>query len=372
MAAWFKWINNYDIHRILKGSRVIKFKIVHWLHWSKTKPDLDPVCDRRGRDPATLDTFWQPIFGTFSKIFTKGLVSLNQASNTVLTLRSLLARDWRYWNGKTQHLQHTVTGSESSCTTSSWTRSTTHSGDRQDISQYLAGFFDYMSTMWRSIVLLAAALIFFFIGLYQQHQHHSFSGLCGWSLADCQPLTENATHSPMPHLPQMRIWLSWADWLWEFGSTSWQTEQQGSSPGTPATRWLDAKMWVREGLIVITPPPVWESVGQSDSRSVSRSVSQSVSMSHRAGCPSRGPRTWSCPQMWQSSSVGRCWSVHQSQHSFNQHSHQCVCVCRVSVLEGVPAGSCPGNRAHQTSGRERTGPRSDWTPPPPPDSGHFL
>lgn len=43
----------------------------------------------------------------------------------------------------------------------------------------------------------------------------------------------------------------------------------------------------------------------------------------------------------------------------------CVCVC---VL---PAVSCPGNRVHLTSGREQTDPHSGWTPPPPPDSGHY-
>lgn len=66
---------------------VIQFKIGHQSQWSKVRPskirpDLDPISDRCGRDPATLLhmfracpmilTFCQSIFATFSKIFGKG------------------------------------------------------------------------------------------------------------------------------------------------------------------------------------------------------------------------------------------------------------------------------------------------------------
>lgn len=101
---------------------VIQFKIVHRLHWSKTrlskiKPDLDPTCDRCRQDPATLlhmfwtcpklYTYWVNIFETFSKTFGERIepspfialfgvapenIIINKRMNTVLAFGSLLAR----------------------------------------------------------------------------------------------------------------------------------------------------------------------------------------------------------------------------------------------------------------------------------------
>ena len=86
--TWHKIIQGIFSSSICLRHAVIQFKIVHRLHWSKVRlskinADLDPTCDRCGRDPATLFhmfwtcpklcTFWQPIFETFSKIFAKKL-----------------------------------------------------------------------------------------------------------------------------------------------------------------------------------------------------------------------------------------------------------------------------------------------------------
>ena len=62
---------------------VVQFKVAHRLHWSKARlswinSDVDPTCDRCIQAPATLlhmfwtcprlFTFWQSVFGTFTKI----------------------------------------------------------------------------------------------------------------------------------------------------------------------------------------------------------------------------------------------------------------------------------------------------------------
>lgn len=84
--TWLKIIRGIFSSSICLRHAVIQFKIVHRLHWSKVrlskiKADIDPTCDRCGRDPATLlhmfwtcpehklCTFWQSIFETFSRIF---------------------------------------------------------------------------------------------------------------------------------------------------------------------------------------------------------------------------------------------------------------------------------------------------------------
>lgn len=80
---WEEIIDRICSTSICLKHSVIQFKIVHRLHWSKTrlckvKADLDPVCDRCRREPATLihmfwscatlRNFWESIFNTLSRV----------------------------------------------------------------------------------------------------------------------------------------------------------------------------------------------------------------------------------------------------------------------------------------------------------------
>lgn len=74
---WQSVLDNIHSSSICLKHRVIQFKVVHRLHWSKVKlakfkPNIDPNCDRCGIEPATLfhmfwacsklKKFWQLIF----------------------------------------------------------------------------------------------------------------------------------------------------------------------------------------------------------------------------------------------------------------------------------------------------------------------
>ena len=82
--VWKSVINNIYLSSICLRHRVIQFKVVHRLHWSKLKLakfklDLDPNCDRCEIEPATLShmfwscsklaQFWQSIFKFLSDAF---------------------------------------------------------------------------------------------------------------------------------------------------------------------------------------------------------------------------------------------------------------------------------------------------------------
>lgn len=75
--VWQTVVNNIHSSSICLRHRVIQFKVVHRLHWSKVKlakfvSDFDPKCDRCEAEPATLShmfwscskliPFWQSIF----------------------------------------------------------------------------------------------------------------------------------------------------------------------------------------------------------------------------------------------------------------------------------------------------------------------
>uniref|UniRef100_A0A3P8QX47 Reverse transcriptase domain-containing protein n=1 Tax=Astatotilapia calliptera TaxID=8154 RepID=A0A3P8QX47_ASTCA len=82
--TWHKIINSISSSSICLKHVVIQFKVVHRLHWSKTrlskiKDGFDPTCDRCRREPASLfhmfwacpklGSFWKSIFETISNIF---------------------------------------------------------------------------------------------------------------------------------------------------------------------------------------------------------------------------------------------------------------------------------------------------------------
>lgn len=81
--TWQKIIKNIFSSSICLRHAVIQFKVVYRLHWSRTRlakinADIDPICVRCSLAPATLlhmfwtcprlHSFWQNIFGTFSKM----------------------------------------------------------------------------------------------------------------------------------------------------------------------------------------------------------------------------------------------------------------------------------------------------------------
>uniref|UniRef100_A0A672IAP0 Reverse transcriptase domain-containing protein n=1 Tax=Salarias fasciatus TaxID=181472 RepID=A0A672IAP0_SALFA len=119
---WQSAINNIYSSSICLRHRVIQFKILHRLHWSKVrlakiKRDIDPTCDRCETDPATLShmfwscskllSFWQCIFKFLSDalkvniepepiiaIFGINLQSsnLNKKCKVVVAFATLIAR----------------------------------------------------------------------------------------------------------------------------------------------------------------------------------------------------------------------------------------------------------------------------------------
>ncbi len=119
---WQCILNNIYASSICLKHRVIQFKIVHRLHWSKVKlakfkPNLDPNCDRCEMEPGTLShmfwlcprlrDFWQLVFKFLSdtlktyiepeaiiSIFgiTPQSLCLNQSNKNLIAFTTLLAR----------------------------------------------------------------------------------------------------------------------------------------------------------------------------------------------------------------------------------------------------------------------------------------
>ena len=86
--SWQKIIQRIHSSSICQRHAVIQFKVVHRLHWCKTRlskfrPDIDPLCDRCKQAPAdlihmfwtcpTLLDFWKSVFDTMSKVIQQPL-----------------------------------------------------------------------------------------------------------------------------------------------------------------------------------------------------------------------------------------------------------------------------------------------------------
>lgn len=120
--VWEFILKNIHSSSICQRHRVIQFKVVHRLHWSKVKlakikSDIDPHCDRCEAEPGTLfhmfwlcpklEDFWKSIFKFISDtlgtviepdamISVFGIVPqhyhLNQNNKSLIAFTTLLAR----------------------------------------------------------------------------------------------------------------------------------------------------------------------------------------------------------------------------------------------------------------------------------------
>lgn len=96
-------------------------------------------------------------------------------------------------------------------------------------------------------------------------------------------LTPRATrlHSPSPHFPQMRISFMGPDVFPK------QMLHLGSSPGMPAAgQGWQSRRRARHSHLSAVPGKTL----------LARRWERRMGSTHHAGCPSRGPSTWSCPQ----------------------------------------------------------------------------
>ena len=129
---WQEAIDGIHTSSICQRHRVIQFKVVHRLHWSKVKlsqfqPNTDDLCDRCRMESGTLShmfwrcsklsEYWNLIFKFFSKVFKNNIVPspipvifgmvpsrlhLSSASKTIIAFGTLLARRLilRKWKDK--------------------------------------------------------------------------------------------------------------------------------------------------------------------------------------------------------------------------------------------------------------------------------
>lgn len=119
---WQDIIDGIQSSSICQRHRVIQFKVVHRLHWSKVKlaqikSDVDGLCDRCRADDGTLahmfyhcpklTEFWKSIFAFFSKVLEIDIkpfsittifgvadskLNLNTTGKTIISFSTLLAR----------------------------------------------------------------------------------------------------------------------------------------------------------------------------------------------------------------------------------------------------------------------------------------